>query len=469
MAEIQMTPIWSLRPEVPTETTVVEGDPGFALMPPDPLPSWAAMPGVPGAEAMAPDPLTLWLEGMLGLTADFAAPPAADPDVSAPGAPTVPPEPDMDPSDAVLPMGIMPVMADVMEEPAATELAAPPEAVPAPAPPAAQPGEAGVIDAASPGGTDQPPLGVAGDASQALPAFGLPRMVRDPGRPLAAIPVPTPAPPLATAWTTGAGPGRGADLDPPISVALHPDRPSVGGPVAAAQDVPAGQGPDVRLARPVPADPAQGTAARIGLAEPQAADPGAPKPTDAADAARVAADIGPAFRAGSPSPSGPLDMLPGPEARPTPEFRMAESSRTALPAAPAGPEGPSDPRPVLRQITDALVITRGDRTEIALAPEELGRIRLVMSGPERSHITLWAERPDTLDLVRRNADLLTQQLAEAGVTADSLDFRHDDRRSGSAAPPLDLADADEAQTAPPALRVSLAPAPLSDRRIDIRL
>ncbi|TJZ92487.1 hypothetical protein FA743_06355 [Paracoccus gahaiensis] len=473
MAEIQMTPTWPLRPEMPPGTAVVEGDPGFALMPPDLLPAWAGMPGGPGTEAMAPDPVTLWLEGILGLTADFVAPPAADPNVSAPEAPVFPPEPDMVPSDKALPVGILPVAVDVMEEPAAPELPARPEVVPAPAPPAAQPGKKGGNDAASQGGADQPPVAVAvavaGSAPQTLPAFALPRMARDPGRALAALPVAPPAPPLATTQTTGAGPGQSADIDPPISVALHPARPLVRGPVAAEQDVPAGRGPDLGFARPVQTDPAQGTAARTGLAEPQAADPAPPKPTDAADAARIAPDSGAAFRTTGPPPSGPLDMLPGPDARPIPEFRMAEMARPPLPTAPGGPEVASDPRPVLRQITDAVVTTRGDRTEITLAPEELGRIRMVLSGPERGQITLWAERPDTLDLVRRNADLLTQQLAEAGVTADSLDFRQDDRRNGSAAQPRDPADADEAQTAPPALRVSLAPAPLSDRRIDIRL
>ena len=127
-----------------------------------------------------------------------------------------------------------------------------------------------------------------------------------------------------------------------------------------------------------------------------------------------------------------------------------------------------DPRPVLQQVTDALVSTRGDRTEIALSPEELGRIRLVMSGPDRGQITIWAERPETLDLVRRNADLLTQQLADAGVSAGSLDFRRDDRSDSQPAQGRASDDDDIPLSAAP-LRVRMSPTALSDRRLDIRL
>ncbi|WP_265501585.1 flagellar hook-length control protein FliK [Paracoccus beibuensis] len=136
----------------------------------------------------------------------------------------------------------------------------------------------------------------------------------------------------------------------------------------------------------------------------------------------------------------------------------------------ASTSGPAhDPRPVLQQVTEALVRTRGDSTEIALSPEELGRIRLVMSGPDRAHITVWAERPETLDLVRRNADLLAQHLAEAGVDAGSLDFRQDSGRGWQDdGPGRRGADDDEPYLAPAAL-VRLTPTTLSDRRLDIRL
>lgn len=475
MAEIQMTPTWPLRAEPSAETTLVAGDAGFALMP-DPLPAWAgAMPGGLGADATATDPLTRWLEGMLGLSAEFAAPPAAEPDGFTAAALAVRPDADMVPPDEVLPTIEMPVPVDPGTTPAAPERPARLEAALADAPltdapPAAPTSEEGGIHLASQGGTDK--LSVADSAPEPLPASPLPRIGRDPARSPASVPIATAAPPLATVETKEAGRVDVADADPPIPDALRPDQPPGGpfrSPVAPEQDLLAGRTPVATLARSGPTDPAGKVATGIGMAESDPVDLGAPRPTDGTDTARALREIGPAARAGSPQPPGPVEGLVAHDMRPTPEFRMAEMSRPSLPTASGGPEVPPDPRPILRQVTDALIVTRGDRTEIALAPEELGRIRLVLSGPERGQITLWAERPDTLDLVRRNADLLTQQLSEAGVTADSLDFRQDDRRSGAAAPPPEPIDGDAAQTAPPALRVSLAPVPLSDRRIDIRL
>lgn len=128
-------------------------------------------------------------------------------------------------------------------------------------------------------------------------------------------------------------------------------------------------------------------------------------------------------------------------------------------------------RPVVSQLAQAIVTSQGDRTEIALSPEELGRLRLVMSGPDRAHVTIWADRPETLELLRRNADLLSQQLAEAGVQAGSFEFRRDDR---SAWPPLRMrgegdGEGEGGQAGLPALARALTPTRLSDRRVDIRL
>ena len=62
-------------------------------------------------------------------------------------------------------------------------------------------------------------------------------------------------------------------------------------------------------------------------------------------------------------------------------------------------------------------------TEITLAPEELGNLRIEISTEgDRVSLTLLAERPDTLDLLRRHADRLLAEFRAAGFSEMNLDF-----------------------------------------------
>ncbi|MEO1911256.1 MAG: flagellar hook-length control protein FliK [Paracoccus sp. (in: a-proteobacteria)] len=164
-----------------------------------------------------------------------------------------------------------------------------------------------------------------------------------------------------------------------------------------------------------------------------------------------------------PDPAAALD------AQPLQPHREASSSTAPALAPSHAPAPHADPRPVMQQVTSAMVTTRKDATEIALSPEELGRLRVVMSGPDRNHVTIWAERPETLDLVRRNADMLVQHLQEAGIDTMDMEFRQDhggpwqDGDAGTARPDLDDTDR------PVTTRMQIATPPVSDRRVDIRL
>ena len=157
------------------------------------------------------------------------------------------------------------------------------------------------------------------------------------------------------------------------------------------------------------------------------------------------------------------------DAQPLQPHREASSSTAPALAPSHAPAPHADPRPVMQQVTSAMVTTRKDATEIALSPEELGRLRVVMSGPDRNHVTIWAERPETLDLVRRNADMLVQHLQEAGIDTMDMEFRQDhggpwqDGDAGTARPDLDDTDR------PVTTRMQIATPPVSDRRVDIRL
>lgn len=84
------------------------------------------------------------------------------------------------------------------------------------------------------------------------------------------------------------------------------------------------------------------------------------------------------------------------------------------------------PPPVAHQIAEAVVTTRDSVVEIALAPEELGRLRMVVTGPEQSpHVMIWVERPDVLEQLRRNSAFLQECFGDAGMPEASFEFGGD--------------------------------------------
>lgn len=420
MADIQIISPMPARADafVDAATPVpVTGESGF-----DVWSAGAMVPAAPATAVSAPpqNPLAAWLQQQMGFSGEFSAPPGTDPAIEAlaAGLPQLP-APEIDES------------ADIQGgDPLATLL-----------PVDAQTSDAGLIGDAvptAPQSTD-PTTPAATDAPDA------------PAVQTAVAPTKTPI--VAAGVTQQAAnpaptlPGANAAQVAPIHGGGQPVAPArPGRPIQATESA--------ATARPVDAGPINA----------------APPPVDRAaldrPAPMVARDPVIAARSEIALPAGLAETLA--------ELPFGTDSHTpaaarATAAAGSGWQAAShDPRPVLQQVTDALVSTRGDRTEIALSPEELGRIRLVMSGPDRGQITIWAERPETLDLVRRNADLLTQQLADAGVSAGSLDFRRDDRSDSQPAQGRASDDDDIPLSAAP-LRVRMSPTALSDRRLDIRL
>lgn len=81
--------------------------------------------------------------------------------------------------------------------------------------------------------------------------------------------------------------------------------------------------------------------------------------------------------------------------------------------------------PVAAQIFAAVSSTPAGTTEIALNPEELGRVRIRLVGGEVGlSVTILAERPETADLMRRNIDILAREFSELGH--DNLTFSFSD-------------------------------------------
>lgn len=84
--------------------------------------------------------------------------------------------------------------------------------------------------------------------------------------------------------------------------------------------------------------------------------------------------------------------------------------------------------PAVRQVADA-VATLAQQPEkpleIALNPEELGRVRMSFSPIENGVVVMIsAERAETLDLMRRHLDLLAEEFRRAGY--QEIGFRFDD-------------------------------------------
>mgnify|MGYP002717638809 CR=1 FL=1 len=125
---------------------------------------------------------------------------------------------------------------------------------------------------------------------------------------------------------------------------------------------------------------------------------------------------------------------------------------------------------VARQVADAVVTAREDRVEVALAPEELGRIRMVMTGPDHSpHVVIWAERPEVLDQLRRNASFLQDCFGDAGMADASFEFQGDGGTGSGGRQPLPDAVRHGFDATEPAL-IPLAWTPMAiPARLDIRI
>lgn len=121
----------------------------------------------------------------------------------------------------------------------------------------------------------------------------------------------------------------------------------------------------------------------------------------------------------------PAALSPGPMAWQGPASTVAPQA-AALPMA-----------QVAAQITAGLTRSPEGTTELALAPEELGHVRLKLkpdaTNPDRMVVMITFERPETLDLFRRHAGELTEALRLAGYAGADIGFGQE----GSGAPGSD--------------------------------
>lgn len=108
----------------------------------------------------------------------------------------------------------------------------------------------------------------------------------------------------------------------------------------------------------------------------------------------------------------------------TPSRTSSEVSGTAPPP----PQTAQANHTVHRQIIAHLQQANTHQTELQLAPEELGRIRLTLHTSEQGlTLTIQAERSETSDLLRRNLADLGQEFADLGYSDINFSFGDKDR------------------------------------------
>lgn len=136
--------------------------------------------------------------------------------------------------------------------------------------------------------------------------------------------------------------------------------------------------------------------------------------------ASVAAPAPPDDRLPSDGKDTPADLL-GARADMAP-LTTARAPLSLPPTAPAAQLAQS----VGHQIGLALSKMPDQPVEISLSPEELGRVRLTLHASDQGmSVAIQAERPETLDLMRRNIDSLARDMRDLGF--NSLSFSFDQR------------------------------------------
>jgi len=142
----------------------------------------------------------------------------------------------------------------------------------------------------------------------------------------------------------------------------------------------------------------------------------------------------------APQSDGPSKSVATVEQALGPAEELASSSASsghgvrAAGLAPVPHPVPVPAEHVVRQLAEVVRNPGADIVEIALDPEELGRVRLVMQqGDLGLTVQITAERSETLDLMRRHAADLARDLRDLGHASVSFTFQDQgkgERREG---------------------------------------
>lgn len=107
------------------------------------------------------------------------------------------------------------------------------------------------------------------------------------------------------------------------------------------------------------------------------------------------------------------------------------------------------PRHVAQQLIAAANLAPDRPVEIALNPEELGRVRMTLHPSDGGmQVVLIADRPETTDLFRRNIEVLANEFRELGYTSVTFTFSGNDSGRDSPMTSRGTADPEVPQDAP---------------------
>ena len=189
-------------------------------------------------------------------------------------------------------------------------------------------------------------------------------------------------------------------------------------------------------------------AGREDAAAPLAAPAGAASPTVAAGhgAAQTADSVAPLPTA---TDAEPADLLAEPGDPLAATADAAPAARGADRAAAGHPLTGALPAGLGHRLAEAVSQFPDRPVEITLSPEELGRVRLTLTTHDGAlTMMIQADRPETLDLLRRNIDSLAQDFRDLGYQDLTFSFgqERNPRQSPDAGPLIAVAETD----APPA-------------------
>ncbi len=153
------------------------------------------------------------------------------------------------------------------------------------------------------------------------------------------------------------------------------------------------------------------------------------------------------------------------------EGLAGQTTREGAPIIPSLPPRAETARTIAGQMAAAISARPGSGgVEIALNPEELGRVSITLNGRDDGvHMVIMAERPETLDLMRRHIAILSAEFEKLGYEGLSLDLGMSNGASSESehTEPEQAFMADDtgsvAESAAPTMRIS------PDRGLDMRL
>ncbi len=284
---------------------------------------------------------------------------------------------------------------------------------------------------------------------------------------------------LAAEPSTGSGGDAGSDGRPAEAIAGASD-PAMSGDGGGATGSdgqtadPAEQASRPR-ARAAGAEPAPVTAHPAGedtAAQPPKGAAASASGAETAPASAAAAGAKPAFRATADS-SGAADALsatsgaiadPGIGVDPAASARTAERPHHATQAAATLPPGFG------HRLAEAVAHFPDRGVELTLSPEELGRVRMMLSTHDGAlTLSIQADRPETIDLMRRHIDQLAQDFRDLGFADVSFSFSRDDTAPGGQGAERETGDPAVTAAEDSPLRNAAAPAGARRGGLDLRL